>query len=282
MPSLARAFRPLSIESLYGKHAGETVFVAGTSYSLDKMDLSGINGYTVIGINRAIRQFKCNYLSMSESEVFDAVKEEIEEQDPTLLLYETCAHVIRLKLRDRPYAVTRLEDRDGHKIGRRGVKGDFLWEALPPNHPYAKFYPDKRRILEPGGPQKDGLFLRSNSNCIYALEWAYRFVSNELMTPSKIVLVGIDMRKKDIKNPRSLTYTKNVNTLHRRDLSCRLPPPDRVLPHLRRFWEVLAEHNVELVNASVVDGPLDEFIPREPLARILENGRKNGHGIIQS
>lgn len=270
MPSIAKPYRPLPINSLYGKHAGETIFVIGTSYSLNDTNLELTEGYTKIGINRAIRRISSEYLSMSESCVFDACRDVIEEERPILLLYAPCARQLGTKLANIPYTMTKLEDRDGHKIGPRGQKEDFIWNKLTPEHPYYKFYPDKRQIAQPGAIQADGLFLRSNSNCIYALEWAFRMLKNDQKKPGLVILLGIDLRRKEPRNKRSLTYIPEINTLSVHDRGVRLPSPERIAPHLGRAHEVMAEENIRLVNGSPESGPLDEFLPRERLEELLK------------
>lgn len=270
----------LPINSLYGKHAGETLFVIGTSYSIVEVNLDLLKPYTKIGINRIIRRMSVDYLSISEVGAFQAVEKEVREHSPILLFYWATGDELqrRGKLAELRFCMVRMENRDGHEINSRGQQGDFKWEEVPQEHPYHQFYPDtfpgkplsRKRIAEPGHFYKDGLFLRSNSNCIYALEWAYRMLSNPKGTPGRVVLLGIDMRNKKGNRTQPLTYIPEINTMHKMDTMVRLPPPTRIIPHLRKARETMAEANIELISGSPWDGPLDEFIPRRSLEEILK------------
>lgn len=269
----------LPIDSLYGKHAGETLFVIGTSFSLVELNLDLIESYTKIGINRIVRRLPVDYLSISEMGAFKAVEPEIREQDPILLFYWATGLELqqRGKLANLSFCMVRLEDRDGHEINGRGQMGDFKWEEVSPEHPYYEHYPNtfpgkplsRKRIAEPGHFNRDGLFLRSNSNSVYALEWAYRMLNDGKGTPGRVILLGIDMRNQPRRGHQPLTYIPEINTMHILDTMVRLPPATRIIPHLRKARETMAEANIELLSGSPWDGPLDEFIPRRPLEEIL-------------
>lgn len=279
MPSRAKTSQLLPMNSLFGKHAGETIFVIGTSASLELVDLELIRPYTKIGINRFIRRMAVEYLSLSEVDAFLALREEISQHLPHLLLYDVTAEYARQRnwLDGLTYSKCKMEYRDGRVMNRLGRPEDFLWEKIPPNHPYYDFYPNtlksdktcRRRIAEPGRIQHDGLFLRSNSNCVYATEWAYRMLRDGRGTPGRVILLGIDMRSGKSESGKPLTYIREINRLQKKDHSVRVPPPDLIIPHLGEAANVMAEDNIELISASPWDGPLDEFISREPLETLL-------------
>lgn len=50
------------IDPLYGKHAGQPIFVLGNSYSLKEMDLTPLKDYVTIGVNRILSTFTPTYL----------------------------------------------------------------------------------------------------------------------------------------------------------------------------------------------------------------------------
>lgn len=277
MPSPDSTSKLLRIDSLYGKHAGETLVILGTSPSLDELDLTQLAPLTKIGINRVIRRLPVDYLSMSECSAFHAVEQLIRAQQPVLLLYWHLAGTLGQELNGLTYCAVRLEKRDGEKLNRLGRREGLEWEEVPPGHPYYRFYPNtfpnkkesRRRIAKPGKIQRDGLFLHSCSNAMYAIEWAYRMLSDINHTPGRIVLAGIDFRKAPSGPNKGLTYIREVNTMLVADRSCSLPPPDLFIPQLGRAREILAADNIELVSASPWEGPLDEMIPRRPLQEIL-------------
>lgn len=63
--------------TLNGKHSGETIFVLGNSTSLKDMDMSLLEPFITIGVNRILRLMKPTYLYIVNKSVIDSDHESI-------------------------------------------------------------------------------------------------------------------------------------------------------------------------------------------------------------
>ena len=97
-----------SIESLGGKHRGETVVVIGNSSSLSEMDLSILDGYTTLGVNRLLRVYEPNYLLVVDKSVLRDECERMKQfQDRvTYLIYPGTMGSDGLRMYDGPWIDT--------------------------------------------------------------------------------------------------------------------------------------------------------------------------------
>lgn len=273
MSSQGFRFKPLPINRTYGRHQGKTMVVIGCSASLDEVDLSLVEKFPKISIHRALRAIECEYLVISDPEVFHAVRPDIAKKYagrwPQMLMWMNVLQGYRkygINLEGKRYYEMRLEWRDEWKNAR----GYFQRAQMDPANPYGKYYlrghNKPTRATDPGAFQLDGPFLRSHSTAIYATEWAFRMVAGE--APSRIILLGVDFRSKQI-GSKDLTYMRHVDTNDQRDRKCKLVVCDLAVPQLGRAHRNLKRHGVELVNCSPWEGPLDEFIPRKDLGETV-------------
>ena len=283
MSSQGFRLNPLPINKTYGRHEGETIICVGSSGSIDLLDLSLVDEFPKISINRGLRATECRYCVFSDPDVYLAIRWNIKKQYggrwPEMLIYNRVLNNWRsngVNLQDKKYYELRLEYRDDW----HNIAGNFNREPMEPDNPYKHYYqvdhlsgrkrnPKALRASGPAGMRLDGTFLRSHSTTTYAIEWAYRMLAGE--KPGRILLVGIDFAYKGLRprKGKDLTYTKLIDRKTQADKSCKLTHPDLTVPQLGRAVEDLRCKNIELINCSPWEGPLDEFIPRRDLSAAI-------------
>ena len=277
MSSNGFRLKPSAINETYGRHNGQTMLVLGCSASVDEVELALVQDIPKVSINRGLRAIECEYCVFSDPDVFQAIKQDVKlrygNKWPEMLIFRGVLGNWRsngLRLDGKKYYEMRL----GYKDGWKNQEGYYKRAPMPDDNPFKKYYahngtpyntwknPKGVRATEPGCMAKDGTFLHSTTTAAYAIEWAFRMLVGDL--PSRIILLGIDICYKRV-GGKDLTYMKKIDTRSQQDKTCRIPFPDLFVPQLGRSIKYFAEHNVELINCSPWEGPLDEFVPRADL-----------------
>ena len=93
------------IDNLYGKHAGQPIFVMGNSYSLREMDLTPLNDFITIGVNRILTVFQPTYLFVVDRMVVHDEARRMAAAVPktTILLYPSALSCAARGLYKGPY-----------------------------------------------------------------------------------------------------------------------------------------------------------------------------------
>lgn len=124
-------------ESVYGRHAGETIIVIGNSASLSGMDLQVFDGYTTIGLNRLLRVYRPIYLMVVDQSVLRAEHARMSEAsgDVQMLIYPLAMTSTMLRLYAGPWISTGPMNSTCDPTALRGpihicTRGNSAYEAV--------------------------------------------------------------------------------------------------------------------------------------------------------
>lgn len=79
--------KPNDIAQLYGKHKDETIVVIGNSSSLNEMDLTLLDSFTTIGLNRILRAYEPIYLMVVDTSVIYVEAPRMNDSESIKLIY---------------------------------------------------------------------------------------------------------------------------------------------------------------------------------------------------
>ncbi len=222
------------INRVNGRYKGKTIFIVGTSDSLQDVDLSKIKGFPSIGINYILKNmeelgtsFVPPYLLIVDRGVLRLEMDHVKKYKPKLLLNKDIVNV--------------------------ASDADFEGEIY-------QFQPITRNYMY----IRDAL-QRSKNTAHYAIEIAYRMLSCN--GPGTIALLGIDMfyPKKKIDGKKRKSHFFPVEKRH----GCK-PAFQWVLQQLPVTKAFLDKRKIRLVTCSPWKGPLTKIIPQVSLDKVVK------------
>ena len=219
-----------SIVDLASTQTG-TSYILGNSVGLESLDLASLasdRSCLTIGVNRLLRVFAPEYLLVADLKIIAEERDRLRAAKPKLLVWRKLGAML------------------AERKTLPGVRR-WTWDVG------RAFTPKLRQPCLGYEPSwTTGVFLRSGNTGTYAIEAA------ALMGCTEIRLLGIDLR---FDLPRSHFFGTNKHKGRRITYSPR--QIKRMVSAYRAIHDRLKTMGVRLINESPIDGPLDEWIPRE-------------------